>query len=346
MRTLILLILSTILCTSCNANQKTAWEEYLSNPSNKTADQVKFIEYSNETSPNLALDLNVLKQKIDSFDGASIELSMRLLNNPTKSGLSGAAISITQEHLAKVITRNPQLYLSALENTKSKECIALTNVGSEYVDRLDARVSELESRLKSLQGLKATPLNKVCQQHLLSSISSYKKLLPKTQERTPDVSSVEKYKFKKILKDNNWIVTIIDEHNKTKELSRSPVEPEVSWLNNHILLIQVNCGSPCTAFTFVNMINHKTFISQSVITYTDTYVALIEKKSDLIIKKLFGDEIIKKVNLKLSPVAVPITAIQEAKFEEGTLTVEYLKGKNFDIESSCFKIRENSSCGD
>jgi len=344
MRILILFTLTITLCTSCDAAQKTAWEEYLSNPSSQNAEQVKLVEYSDSKSSNLALDLKILAKSIDSLDDSSIELSVRLLNNP-KSGLSGAAISITKEYLARVITKKPELYITALENTKSKECIALTSVGSEYVDRLDARVSELGLRLKSLQGLKNTPLNQVCQQQLLSTISSYKKLLPKKPIDTADIPSVEKYEYKKVFKDNKWVVTTVNEDGELKELIRNPVEPDVSWLNNHILLIQVSCGSPCTAAIFEDMASHKTFKSQSVIAYSDTYVALIKKNSNLIIKKLFGGKIIRKIHLELSPVAVPISAIQKAKFEDGVLIIEYLKGDNFDIESSCFEIEKDSSCG-
>lgn len=254
MRFFILILLTVTVCTSCNADQKTAWEEYLKNPSSKNAKNVTSIEYQGSKTSNLALDLNVLMKKVDSSNSDSVDLSVRLLSNISTSGLSGTSISIVQNNLSKIIKKDPKLYLLALEKSNSQKCVALTNVGFEYVDRLGARINELKSRLKALQKIKNIPLNKICVKELESTIASYKESIQaedKGSNSSGTSTQKKKYQVNKFFKNGNWIVSIKNLQNKVlKEAMRNPVEPEISWLNTHTVVIQINCGSSCTAYYF------------------------------------------------------------------------------------------------
>ena len=193
---------------------QTAWEIYAQNPTEKNANKVKKIAYSSRRiSGGLGEKyLRILEQKIKELDKPSIELVFRVLSG-YRTGWDGSANLRVMEAISKIIKKNPKLYLDSLSNVGAKECIGISNLGEEFVDKFYEQIIEYTSRIKILESRKKSFLQNKCLKVLTSELRMTKKFYKEI--KGIDTITINKWKGVYLDKRENWMHGEIHNVNNT-----------------------------------------------------------------------------------------------------------------------------------
>jgi hypothetical protein len=115
-----------------------------------------------------------------------------------------------------------------------------------------------------------------------------------------------------------------------------PREPLTEWITPELLEVRLSCGSPCSATMFVNTVaGVSTFFSEVIAVEPSREVVAIvtieNKKAVVKVFRIFASQKpLVIISPEFSPVAAPVSAIEEAHFlESGDLEIEYLSGANY-----------------
>ncbi len=108
----------------------------------------------------------------------------------------------------------------------------------------------------------------------------------------------------------------------------------------------LTCGSPCSATIFFNAVaGVSTFFSEVIAVEPSRQVVAIvtieNKKAVVKVLRIFAPtKPLVIISPEFSPVAAPVSAIEEAHFlESGDLEIQYLSGVNYDSKKEIVPIK-------
>lgn len=112
--------------------------------------------------------------------------------------------------------------------------------------------------------------------------------------------------------------------------SRIP-EPKAIFHGPDLLELRVTCGSPCFSSRFFSTkYGLSTVFDFVVAVNVDAELVSVAMENSLVVRRIFGTEIVKEIRLNWAPVAATVLAVKEVRFlGEQELAVRYLAGPEY-----------------
>ncbi len=150
-----LLLLSLMLIAFGNANARTAWERWLSDPTKSSADKVTRIEYETDlpepaAGQRVTRDIEVLSKRVRAGDVAALRMAVRL-SGSTESGAN--LEDIAQILGSAVRPYAPQLLRALKSAPEIRGCPGVGFLGERYVDKPASRRAELAARRAAIESV-------------------------------------------------------------------------------------------------------------------------------------------------------------------------------------------------
>lgn len=126
----------------------------------------------------------------------------------------------------------------------------------------------------------------------------------------------------KVITNNKTIISVLDDY---------PFYSSIVHHEKDIVQVIANCGSPCQSYIFVNLKTSEVEHIVNPVKFSSKYsLAAFINDRQLVIKKLFVDEVLSTEKLEFSPVANINSAIKNFEFtSHSSIKITYLSTSKY-----------------